>query len=205
MPTLDTLALFLGATLLLNLTPGPDMLYIIARASAQGRTAGLVSALGISAGCVVHLLLVVLGVAGVLAQWPMGLRLVQLAGALYLLWIGGNMLRSSVEQRSALLAPQALSRVFYQGVLTNALNPKVALFFLAFLPQFADPQRGALALQLGLLGGLFILNSTLVCALIALLAGRLHSAQATRRATWVKRGSGLLLFSLGLYLLLFSH
>ena len=161
--------LFLVATLALNLTPGPDMLYVAARSIGEGRRAGIVSALGIAAGCLVHACLVAFGLSQVLRQAPLAYDAIRYAGAAYLLYLG---VTSLVSRRQGLELPGAerasLRRVFWQGVVTNVLNPKVALFFLAFLPQFVDADAGHVTLQFLTLGLVFNVSGTIVNALVAL-------------------------------------
>jgi len=208
MPDGQTLLLFVGAGLLLNVTPGPDLLYILGRAMGQGRSAGVLSALGIGAGCLFHVVAATLGLSAVVMALPLGYDLVRWAGAAYLVFIGLKALRSrgSSLQVSA-LAPESRRRVFLQGALTNVLNPKVALFFLAFLPQFADPRRGPLAPQLLLLGTIFAVNGTLVCILFALFASRLGDWLKTRYGVsrLLDRATGGLFVALGLRLALLDR
>ena len=208
MPDGHTLLLFVGAGLLLNVTPGPDLLYILGRAIGQGRAAGVLSALGIGAGCLVHILAATLGLSAVLMALPLGYDLVRWAGAAYLVYIGVKALRSKGGSlQVSALAPESRRRVFLQGALTNVLNPKVALFFLALLPQFADPRRGPLAPQLLLLGTLFAVNGTLVCILFALFAGRLGEWLKTRYGVTrlLDRATGGLFIALGLRLALLDR
>ena len=137
---LHDLLLFLGAGLALNLTPGPDMLYVAARSTSEGRRAGVVSALGIGAGTLVHIAALALGLSALLAAVPLLYDVVRLAGAAYLVWLGLRaLLRPAAAPDEAPPPPASLTTIFRQGVVTNVLNPKVALFFLAFLPQFVDP------------------------------------------------------------------
>lgn len=173
---LDGLPLFLAASLLLIITPGPDMLYVLARSVGQGRAAGIVSALGVGAGCFVHILAATFGLTALLAAVPSAFDVVRLIGAAYLVWLGVKQLRASraAAPQAGSPPPVSLWRVFRQGAVTNALNPKVALFFLAFLPQFVDPARGSASLQLLLLGVLFDVNGVLVLLLVVLAATRLR-------------------------------
>ena len=163
MPDGSALPLFLGATLALNLTPGPDMLYVVARSVGEGRGAGVASALGIAVGCLVHTLLVALGLAQLLLAVPAAYDVVRFGGAAYLVYLGARAILSR-PAAGGTPAPARASRgaIFRQGIVTNILNPKVALFFLAFLPQFVDASRGSVALQLLLLGLLFNVSGTLV-------------------------------------------
>ena len=174
MPEISTLYLFLVATLALNITPGPDMLYVIVRSIGQGRMAGVASALGIGAGCIVHTVAVALGLSALLRSLPLAFDIVKYVGAAYLCYLGIKTLIS--KSQIAIDGPvrkDTLASVFAQGVLTNVLNPKVALFFLAFLPQFVSETRGPVMLQVIILGLLFVTSGTLVNITVALLASRL--------------------------------
>lgn len=159
---------FVAAMLLLNITPGPDMLYVIARSAGQGRAAGIASALGIGAGCFFHIFAVAFGLAELLRTVPVAYQAIRYAGAAYLVYLGIRTLLSKSEDAPS-VAPAGLSRIFWQGVITNVLNPKVALFFLAFLPQFLDP-HASLFRQTVLLGLLFDASGTIVNIVVALAA-----------------------------------
>ena len=205
MPEAANLLLFLGASLALNLTPGPDMLYVLARGSGEGTRAGVVSALGIATGTLVHLALVALGLASLLAAVPIAFDVVRYAGAAYLIFLGVRALfgRSGAnEQREVREA--TLPEIFRQGVITNILNPKVALFFAAFLPQFADPARGPVALQLIMLGLLFNLSGTTVNLLVGVMAARAGAGLRARLGATgtLRRATGLIFLGLGLRLAL---
>jgi threonine/homoserine/homoserine lactone efflux protein len=176
----QTLGVFLAAGLALNVTPGPDMLYVAARSTSEGRGAGIVSALGIGAGTLVHIAALALGLSALLAAVPVAYDVVRYAGAAYLVWLGARaLLRGGGGAGGRALAPATRWQVFRQGVVTNVLNPKVALFFLAFLPQFVDPSRGSPALQIVALGLLFDVTGTTVNVLVAL--------GASRAAGWLRR------------------
>ena len=143
MPGVHDFALFVASGILLNLTPGADTLYIVARATTLGRNAGAVAALGIAAGCCVHIVAAGLGLSALLATSAVAFTAVKLAGAAYLIYMGVMLWRTGPRSpRPAVAGAPAASlwRTFVQGALTNILNPKVALFFLAFLPQFVDPE-----------------------------------------------------------------
>ena len=185
MPDLSTLLLFLAATLALNLTPGPDMLYVMARGVGQGRTAGVVSALGIGGGTLVHTVAVALGLSTLLLSMPTAYEVIRYAGAAYLLYLGIRTLASREDVRLDTHSPtQSLSCIFRQGVVTNVLNPKVALFFIAFLPQFADPARGSVAWQMLVLGLLFNVSGTTVNTIVGLLSGYLGAKLKERPTLW---------------------
>jgi threonine/homoserine/homoserine lactone efflux protein len=169
---LTTLGLFLLATITLNLTPGPDMLYVIARSVGQGRRAGVVSALGIGTGTLVHMFAVALGLATLLRSVPVAYDAVKYIGAAYLLYLGVRIwLSKESSHGETRLRKESYGRIFGQGIATNVLNPKVALFFLAFLPQFIDTQRGPLFWQVIFLGLLFDTSGTIVNTSVALLSG----------------------------------
>jgi threonine/homoserine/homoserine lactone efflux protein len=166
----------MAATLTLNLTPGPDMLYVIARSISQGRASGIASALGIAGGCAIHTLAVAFGLAQLLAAVPAALDAVKYIGAAYLVYLGARQIRArSAAVEPERLDPDGIVAVFRQGVTTNVLNPKVALFFLAFLPQFTDPARGSVVAQIVLLGVLFNISGTLVNIVVAFAASRAGS------------------------------
>lgn len=150
------LALFLGSCLLLALTPGQDSLYIVGRSISQGRRAGLLSVLGICCGLVVHSLAAALGLSAVLATSASAFTAVKLAGAAYLVYLGVTMWRAPPSSDVVAAPAAGAKRVFWAGFLTNLLNPKVALFFLAFLPQFVDPAAPSKVAAFLLLGALFI-------------------------------------------------
>ncbi len=174
MPDATSLIVFLTATLALNLTPGPDMVYVIARSVGQGQRAGIVSALGIGAGCLAHTFAAALGLSALLMSSAVAYDFVKYAGAAYLIYLGVRAMldKSQLQERSD-LEPARLSNMFYQGLITNVLNPKVALFFLAFLPQFVKAENGSVAWQIIFLGLLFNVSGTLVNVGVALLGGRI--------------------------------
>lgn len=200
------LPLFIAAGLLLNITPGPDLLFIVGRAAAQGVRAGVAAAFGVAAGCLVHTAAVALGVAALLAASSTAFEVVKFAGAAYLAWLGARLLlrRTAPVPAAAPAAAGGAGAVFWQGFITNALNPKVALFFLALLPQFVTPQAPSKALALALLGVIFALNSLLVIVPIAWAAGRLGArlqrADGARR--WLDRALGVLFLGLAVRLAL---
>lgn len=200
MPDLTTLALFAAATLALLLVPGPAVLYIVTRSVAQGRGAGMVSVLGIHLGSVVHVAAAALGVSALLAASATAFTLVKYLGAAYLVWLGVRKLMSRPDGAEAAGAPVvSRSRMFWEGFVVNVLNPKTAIFFLAFLPQFTDPSRGPIAPQILLLGAIWIalgMASDGAFALLAsAMAGRLRRSARARRRLDVT--SGLVYIGLG--------
>ena len=202
MPSLSNFLTFALATLILNITPGPDLMYIVARSLGQGRRAGIVSSLGIATGCLFHTFLAAFGISAILRSSPVAFGVVRYAGAAYLVYLGVRLvLRRGHGRDSALQvrAPAPLGVIFRQGVLTNALNPKVALFFLAFLPQFVSPQRGPAAEQMAALGLYFIFSGTIVCLVVAVLAGTAGDYfRRGRNIGRMERASGAVFIALGL-------
>jgi threonine/homoserine/homoserine lactone efflux protein len=174
MPTLSTIALFLLAALGLLLIPGPSVLYIITRSVAQGRQAGLASVLGIELASLIHAAAAALGLSALLLTSALAFSVVKYVGAAYLIYMGVRTLLTRQERQPASVsAPKSLPELFTQGFLVNLLNPKTALFFYAFLPQFVNPARGAVAGQILLLGALFVLLASCTDSLYALLSSTL--------------------------------
>src|SRR5215207_11625614 len=197
MPAPETMALFALASLALIVFPGPSVLYILARSFEGGRRAGLVSTLGVEAGGLEHVAAATLGLSALLASSAVAFGLVKYAGAAYLVWLGFSRLRS---REAPELPPAPHGRLFRQGVFVNVLNPKTALFFLAFLPQFVDPGAGSATLQILLLGLVFVVIAFCSDSMWALAAGTLGSW--LRRSRWylgVKRWvTGTVCVGLGL-------
>ena len=206
MPDSHSLILFLAAGLALNFTPGPDMLYVAARGASDGRAAGIVSALGIGAGTLVHIALVALGLAALLVAIPVAYLALRIAGAAYLIYLGVRAFRAQGALAFPRLMSAPLLGVFRQGVLTNIFNPKVALFFLAFLPQFVDQSRGNPTLQVIVLGLLFDTTGTLVNLAVALgSSGAGARLRTNGRANEVQhKFTGVLFIGIGIRLAL-SH
>jgi threonine/homoserine/homoserine lactone efflux protein len=201
MPSIHMTLLFMVAGLALNFTPGPDMLYVAARSTSEGRAAGLASAIGIFVGCLFHIAAMAFGLSALLLRVPSAYDAVRFIGAGYLVFLGIRAIFWPAYFATGLQA-QAASRmvVFLQGVWTNVLNPKVALFFLAFLPQFLEPGRGPIAVQIVVLGMLFNTTGLFVNGGIALLASRATGwlRQRPEMGRWLQRFTGTLLVGLGL-------
>ena len=203
--------LFVISGLVLSLAPGPDIAYIVARSAQFGWRGGAVATFGISTGCLVHVFGCAIGLSALLAASAMAFMIVKWAGAAYLLFIGIKMLLTR-EGRAAADSPgephtTSLSKVFWQGALTDALNPKVALFFLAFLPQFVTAEAPHQAPAFLLLGSIFIANGTLVClayAAVAATAARRIRASARVRS-WINRLLGGTFVYLGARMAMFSR
>jgi len=182
MPSPEVFAAFAVASLALLIVPGPSVLYIVTRSIDQGRSAGLVSVLGIHTGSVVHVAAAALGVSAILASSAVAFGVVKYVGAAYLIWLGIRTIRERHEERpSGPVRDRSLGRVYAQGVVVNVLNPKTALFFLAFLPQFVDVSRGGVTTQIVILGLTFILLGFVSDGSYALVAARVSRRLSTRR------------------------
>jgi threonine/homoserine/homoserine lactone efflux protein len=166
------LALFVVASALLAIAPGPDIVYVLTRGIAQGRRAGLAAALGFASGCLFHTALAALGIAALIRSSDLAFDLVRYAGAAYLVWIGIQALRHASEFALAQSGPaKALLQIYRQSVIGNALNPKVTLFFLSFLPQFVDGKAGHVGWQMALLGVVFMAVTVVVFGAVAIFSG----------------------------------
>ena len=200
------LLLFIFSGLLLNVTPGPDTLYIVGRSSTQGLRAGATAALGIGAGSLVHITAAALGLSAILAASATAFTVVKWVGAAYLIYVGISLLRSSAPSSDQVAAtglpPATLGTIFLQGFLTNVLNPKVALFFLAFLPQFVDSDASSKALAFLFLGAIFNANGTLWNLFVAWSAARVAGGlrRSTTATKWFNRCVGGVFVYLGLRL-----
>lgn len=205
---LHSLGLFALSVLVLNATPGVDMLFTLRCTLQAGWRAGLAAAGGIVAGCAVHALAAAFGLAALLALWGWAFTALKWAGAAYLLWLGWGLLREAwrgpppAGPEGPAAAPPALAGLFRQGLLTNVLNPKVALFFLAFLPQFIHPQAGQQTLAFLVLGAWMVAQGALFLVALVGLAALLRRGGASPRVTrglqWL---GGLLFVGLALRLL----
>jgi threonine/homoserine/homoserine lactone efflux protein len=209
----QNLWLFIVSGLLLNITPGPDSLYIMARSATQGWRAGFVACWGIGAGTCVHVVAAALGLSALLATSAAAFTLVKIVGAAYLVWIGIGMLRERGGGGDDTVAVDTTPRtlvyrdIFRQGFLTNVLNPKVALFFLAFVPQFIAPDAASKPLAFIVLGAIFDINGMLWCHGLALFTAfasrRLNVGVAAGR--WLNRTMGAVFLALGVKLALASR
>jgi len=202
------LLLFVGSGLLLNVTPGPDTLYIVGRGTTQGLRAGVVAALGIGAGTLVHISAAAFGLSAILAASAGAFTAIKLIGAAYLVYVGLSLAFSSStplnQTGTTPLATASLGTVFMQGFLTNVLNPKVALFFLAFLPQFVEADAANKPLAFLFLGLVFNVNGTLWNLFIAWSAARMSAGLRQRAAAlkWFNRCVGGIFVALGIRLAL---
>jgi len=204
MPPVDTLLAFLAATLLFAAMPGPAILYAAARTLAQGRTAGLKAAFGIAIGGLVHVAAAALGLSALFHAVPPLYAAVKFAGAAYLIWLGIGMIRARASDAALPQPPaQTAARAFRQSILVEVLNPKTALFFVAFLPQFVDPAAALpVPVQFVILGttvtAIFGAADVIAVVFAAAIASRV--AASGRTALWANRAGGALLVGLGLRL-----
>jgi len=204
---IQNIALFVAAGLLLNITPGPDTAYIVGRGVQLGWRGGAAAAVGIGAGCLVHIVAAAVGLSALLAASSAAFVVIKYAGATYLCYAGLRMLfgRANVSEARPREEIATIGAVFWQGALTNALNPKVALFFLAFLPQFVDASAPNKPLAFLLLGVLFDVNGTIWNLVVTAFAARLGRAfRSSAISVWINRTLGGLFVYLGIRLALFE-
>lgn len=203
------LPLFILAGLLLNITPGPDMLYIAGRTASQGFRSGLAAVMGINAGCLVHTFAAAIGLSAILTTSAEAFFVVKLVGAAYLVYVGISLLLQKQPDGAALdisstLPSKTTRQAFWQGFLTNVLNPKVALFFLAFLPQFISADSTTKPVAFVILGIIFIFNSLFVTISFAALVAQASDLfqNSSRIARWLNRCCGVLFIAIGVKLAL---
>ncbi|MQA28779.1 MAG: LysE family translocator [Luteitalea sp.] len=199
----EHLGIFVVSGILLNLTPGQDTLYILGRTVSQGRRAGLLSVLGIVSGSILHTGAAAFGLSVILATSAQAFMIVKLGGAVYLVYLGVSMLVERSERGLAgSFLPESDWAVYRAGLLTNVLNPKVALFFMAFLPQFVSPAAESRTLSFLFLGGVFIFNGTLWCLVLVWSASAISRRLRERRSSGriLKRATGAIFVGLGVRL-----
>ncbi len=200
MPDLSSITLFIAAASVLLIVPGPAVIYIVNRSLDQGKLAGIISVLGIGTGTLIHITAAVLGISAILASSAVAFNILKYAGALYLIYLGIQKFLSEDEPLfDNHYTKIKFSKIFYQGIIVNLLNPKTALFFFAFLPQFVNPKENV-TLQILILGFLLILMGLISDGMYALLAGYLGSwikkrIQLLRAQKYV---SGTIYFALGI-------
>lgn len=210
MLTPEQLLGFLLAAVAVTASPGPDNLMVLGIGISQGRRQGIAFGLGCAFGCLSHTALALVGVTALLAASPLGLTLMKVAGGAYLVWLGIKSLRSTGIAMASPGSPSrpggagtpgapGLSRLFMQGLLANAVNPKVALFFLSFLPQFVAPAQGSAVLQMAVLGGVFTVQAAVLFGALGYFAGSIGAwLQARPRASaWLDRLAGAVFIGLG--------
>ncbi|MBO9679197.1 MAG: LysE family translocator [Acidovorax sp.] len=209
MPSIETLIAFFGVAVLLGLTPGPDNVFVLLQSAQRGWRAGMCVVLGLCMGLVVHTAAVALGLAAVFAASSMAFTVLKMLGAAYLAWLAWQALRApATVPGGAGSEPEAagraggLTRMVGRGMVMNLTNPKVLIFFLAFLPQFADPARGSVAVQLMVLGVVFMLATLIVFGAIACFSGVFGAVllRSARAQTVLNRVAGLVFLGLAVRL-----
>lgn len=201
---------FFSAALALNVSPGPDLLFVLSRTLSGGRRVGVASACGVCSGALVHVAAAALGISAILATSALAFAVVKYVGAAYLLYLGIQTLRSAGAgmQLNLNAAPRTSAwQAYRQGILVDILNPKAAIFFMAFLPQFVRPDQGSVAVQLLVLGVLVVMVAIVVECALVLLAARASSAlrENRRLSQWLDRVLGSVLIGLGIRLGLAEH
>ena len=172
MISIETIILFFTASVALGLAPGPDNIFVLTQSALYGRKAGILVTIGLCTGLLVHTAAVSLGVAAIFQTSTLAFNVLKIVGALYLLYLAWMAFRAGAEKITSSDTPQLASRqLYFRGVIMNITNPKVAIFFLAFLPQFADPTVGSITIQMLIFGGIFIIATLLVFGSVAWTAG----------------------------------
>ncbi|TMI93894.1 MAG: LysE family translocator [Bacteroidetes bacterium] len=197
---------FLTVSILINLSPGPDMIYTAARSLSQGTRAGILSALGVFSGCLFHVTAATFGLSKIIEESVLLFSIIKYAGAAYLTYLGIQALLKSKRTKTEIVSVPAIKnrKIFFQGMLTNILNPKVAIFFLSFLPQFIDPHSSHVKEEIAFLGLWFDLQGTLVLVLVATVTGFFSQVLQKNAAFWgwQNKITGLILLGLGVKMLL---
>ncbi len=202
----EQLLAFLLVALAITASPGPDNLMVLGMGMSKGRKPGMAFGLGCALGCLSHTALAVAGVSALVAASPTALTVLRWAGGLYLVWLGVQSLRSQggARARTDTSAEHSLRALFLRGMLANAINPKVVMFFLAFLPQFVQPAQGQVGLQLAVLGVVFTAQAAVLFGLLGYFAGTVGGwlNQRPQAGLWLDRLAGLVFIGLGLRLML---
>jgi RhtB (resistance to homoserine/threonine) family protein len=199
---IENFYLFLTVSILINLSPGPDMIYTAARSLSQGTKAGIFSALGIFTGCLFHITAAVVGLSTIIEESVLLFSIIKYAGAAYLIYLGIRSLlsRRNTNNEIAALPSMTNKKIFFQGMFTNILNPKVAIFFLSFLPQFIDPQSNHLQEQIAFLGLWFAVQGSLILIIVATVTGMFRDLLQKNPGfwNWQEKITGLILVGLGI-------
>ena len=202
---IENFYLFLSVSLLINISPGPDMLYTAARSLSQGTKAGILSALGIFCGCLVHTTAAVFGLSKIIEESVLLFSIIKYAGAAYLIYLGLRSLFAVKKTETELVKLETISdrKIFMQGMITNVLNPKVAIFFLSFLPQFIDPKSAHLKEQIAFLGLWFDVQGSLILVIVAMITGYFQSMLQQNKGfwNWQQKITGFILVGLGIKML----
>ena len=203
MENINNFATFLLSGILLNITPGNDTIFILTKSMSQGKKAGIMSVLGISTGTVIHTILAALGLSVIISKSLLVFNLLKFAGAAYLLYLGYQLLISKEniisDSKTELTTPN-FRKIYLDGVLTNVLNPKVALFFISFLPQFIDPNKHNSVFSFLILGFTFTLTGTIWCLILAIFSAKIFRSLKNngKIAQYINQFCGVVMISLGL-------
>ncbi len=204
--TIDQALSFLGAALLITIAPGPDNLMVLSIGASRGRLRGMAFGLGCALGCLSHTLLAAFGISAVIAASPAAFAALRILGGAYLIYIGWQALRSGGSARpgNSTTSVDSAAKMFRKGLIANAVNPKVVMFFLAFLPQFVVTARGGAGWQIAQLGLIFTLQAALIFGLLGYFAGQIGQwlGQHATAGLWLDRIAGSVLVALGLKLLI---
>lgn len=203
MLTLDVIFTFFSASILLGLVPGPDNIFVLTQSTLNGKAAGLIVTLGLCTGLIVHTTVVALGVAIIFQTSAIAFSILKYAGAAYLIYLAWQTFKSSSDKISdSSDGDKNYRKLYFRGIFMNVTNPKVSIFFLAFLPQFADPSRGPITVQMMLLGGLFILSTILVFGTVAILGGTIGQLlnRSNRIQSIMNKVAGMVFLGLALKL-----
>ena len=199
---IENFYLFLTVSILVNLSPGPDMLYTAARSLSQGTKAGYLSTLGIFTGCLFHITSAVFGLSKIIEESLLLFSIIKYAGAAYLIYLGIRSLLKKTKRKTGIteLPTMSYRKIFMQGLITNLLNPKVAIFFLSFLPQFINPSSLHIKEQIAFLGLWFDIQGCLVLAIVATLTGAFRKMLQQNRSfwNWQEKITGIILVGLGI-------
>ncbi len=201
---ITTISYFLFASILLTITPGPDFMFVFAQSVSQGKKAGIATGLGLCTGLIAHTLAAAVGISAILYQSGLAFTIIKVAGAIYLLYLAIQAFRenSQLEQKKAKI--YTMISLYRKGILMNILNPKVSIFFLAFLPQFVNVNNGAVPIQMTILGLLFIAQALLIFIILSLTAGTVGEKMWSNPTVlrWINRLKGTVFAFFSLRLLL---
>ena len=206
--SIETITTFVIASVLLSLAPGPDNVFVLTQSALRGKLAGILVSLGLCTGLIVHTTAVAFGIAVIFQASKIAFTILKLIGAIYLVYLAWKIIRSeNVKIESGKKTEIKKRKLYFRGIIMNITNPKVSIFFLAFLPQFADPLKGSVTIQIFMLGFLFILSTIIVFGSIALLAGQIgslltRSHKVQKIMNW---SAGIVFISLALKLATTEH
>ncbi|MFC3152993.1 LysE family translocator [Litoribrevibacter euphylliae] len=202
MLSIETISLFFTASILLSLSPGPDNIFVLMQSITQGPKAGMITTLGLCTGLLVHSTAAVLGVAVIFQTSEIAFTVLKLLGAAYLIYLAWGAFRAKSTALEGANQPVSLKKLYFRGILMSITNPKLSIFFLAFLPQFVEPAAGAVSLQMLQLSVIFIVAALLVFNAIALMSGHLRDslAKSDKAQTFLNRMAGVIFVGLALKL-----